>query len=139
MLETSQFQQASQQQKFSWLMTAISVEFCRMFLALWERGALNRLLVVDVENDFTQEIKDQLKAMRREADSVERPAAVAAAPAQGAPAAPKVTPIQQCVLDYAGSKEKGIKPMDSKAFFRKWVSDARMRPVYDQAVAENRI
>jgi hypothetical protein len=140
MLETPQFQQASQRQKFAWLLTAISVEFCRMFLALWERGALNRLLVVDVEEDFTPEAREQLKAMRVEADSVERPAraegSVAAAPAQAAPAAPKLTPLAQCLLDYRGDKTKGIAPMKSDEFRKRYVSGPG-RTIWDQAVAAN--
>jgi hypothetical protein len=105
------------------ILEAYDLALSRAFLTLYDRGALNRLLVVEEVPDSVQK---QLDRMVKEVESAESVSVVQ-------PATPVVTedPVEVCVRDWH--------EMGSDAFKKKYISDTRNRPYYEAAIAAGKI
>lgn len=102
----------------------VQLSFDKAFVALWDRGALDSLLVVDDVPARAQQDLDRMAA---------RVEAAKPAPkvVQAAPPPPPVDPVAQCVRDYH--------EMGSKQFQQKYLSDTRNRKYYELAIEQGNI
>ena len=101
----------------------IELSFDKVFLTLWDRGALNSLLVVEEIPAQAQHDLDRIAAR------VEASRPKARVPAAAPP--PPADPVDMCVRDFH--------EMGSKEFQRKYLSDTRMRVHYENAISQGRI
>jgi hypothetical protein len=101
------------------ILKACELAYSRAFITLYDRGALNRLLVVD---EIPASAQAQLDQMAREVESA------GPAPVVQSVAAPVVVedPISRCVRDWH--------ELGSDAFRKKYISDTRNRKFYETAI-----
>lgn len=105
------------------MMTAVEMSYNRAFITLFDRGALNRLLIEDEIPEHAQRDMDRIQA-----------AVEAAKPAPFrevvVPAAP-VDPVDVCVREFH--------EMGSDAFKKKYLDNRNNRTHYEAAIAAGKI
>jgi hypothetical protein len=105
------------------MIEAVEMSYNRVFITLWDRGALNRLLIEDEIPEHAQRDMDRIQA-----------AVEAAKPAPlrevVVPAAP-VDPIELCVREFH--------EMGSDAFKKKYLDNRNHRVHYESAIAAGKI
>jgi hypothetical protein len=105
------------------VMQAIVLSYERIFLRLLERGALDRLLVVEELPPVAQADLDKMQANVDAAEPAEAPVAVKAPVV--------VDPVDTCVKDFH--------EMGSAQFQAKYLRNQNNRKFYDAAVAQGRL
>lgn len=104
----------------------VALAFDRAFVTLFDRGALNKLFVVEEIPSRAQQDLDAMVAR------VEAAKPKPTAPTAGVVATPvPVDPVAQCVRDFH--------ELGSKEFQRRYISDTRMRVHYEAAIASGAI
>jgi hypothetical protein len=133
LLEEQGFSDLPENQQFSAVIRAIEHSFNVIFLTLFDRGALDRLLVVG-QNETTDEAEAEVVRMRQdvhEYESEQRARQQEAAAIAAEPAPIIVDPIDQCVADFHA--------MGSAQFKGKYLNNVHGREYYDSAIAAGRI
>jgi hypothetical protein len=131
LLNDQGFSDLPENQQFTAVIRAIEHSFDVIFLTLFDRGALDRLLVID---ETTTEAEQQVERMREEIAEYEadqralqqQAAAIAAAPVEIA-----IDPVDQCVADFHA--------MGSAQFKAKYLNNQHGRTHYNAAIAAGRI
>jgi hypothetical protein len=131
LLNEQGFSNLPENQQFSAVIRAIEHSFNVIFLTLFDRGALDRLLVID---ETTDEAEAQVAQMRQEVavyESNQRARQQEAAAIAAAPVEIAIDPVDQCVADFHA--------LGSAQFKQKYINNTHGREHYNAAIASGRI
>jgi hypothetical protein len=125
------FGEQSKDDQLDQICKAARQSFKKIFITLFDRGALDRLLVINQPTDEAEEQVTRIRQEVREYEAEQRHLHQQAAAIAAEPVEVVVDPADQCVADWHS--------MGSAAFQQKYLRNQNLRPVYESVVVSGRI
>jgi hypothetical protein len=131
LLNEQGFSNLPENQQFAAVIRAIEHSFNVIFLTLFDRGALDRLLVIDETTDEAEAQIDRMREAIAEYEANQRALQQQAAAIAAAPVEIAIDPVDQCVADFHA--------LGSAQFKAKYLNNQHGREHYNAAIAAGRI
>jgi hypothetical protein len=125
------FNELPESDQFKIVITSIEHSFNAIFLTLFDRGALDRLLVIDETTDEAEAQIDRMREATAEYESNQRALQEQAAAIAAVPVEIAIDPVDQCVADFHA--------LGSAQFKAKYLNNQHGREHYNAAIAAGRI